>query len=114
MVDTFKTLRIKRTGPSHLFEVCITIIVSPMRQNNTTAIGYPLRRYTLVLNKGRSLPSLLPYLTYHDLYLAFTPRSSWGTDDSPTYALLRPHGRDQSDLTFRRALHNGDTSFEGH
>ena len=66
-------LRIGRSVPSNLFEVCIAIIVSynvnytsvlrpTMRQYDPTAIGYPLRRCTLVLEQGRRL-ALLSFLT---------------------------------------------------
>ena len=100
--DTFETLRIGiGTVPSNLFEVCIAIIVSynvnytsvlrpTMRQYDPTAIGYPLRRCTLVLKQGRRL-ALLSFLTSLTRPLSVPiPRSSCATDASLRYALLHP------------------------
>ena len=72
---------------------------------------YTLRRCTLVLNQGRSLPPLPPTYTasilcsYHIL-----PVVRILLRGTPCFTR---YSRDQSDPTFRRALHNSNTFLRG-
>ena len=89
-VDTFKTLKFEKSGQRPFRNVYrrhvshhvhyTSVLRPPMREYNTRAIRYPLRRCTFILNQGRGLPPLSFLSTSHT-----RPRSCNHSTSFPVY-----------------------------